>query len=206
MVVHRPNPEVQQRLSKLKSKFAGLLIDIHRYLQEASVSIQDFRIFVSFLTASEQNHSTLYFNNHLPRISSASSIDEIFAILSENHYWSHLNYHILEAVVDRFGNKYVQQLLDIYTREVNEFQSNTMLSDYCSSLSISDRQPVKPDFTPVKAKLDREWNGYGMSEMHHVHSHLCQQFQLPAHSLMFQTAEPGSVCIVWQVCDFTDSW
>ena len=198
-MVHRPNPEVRKRLTRLKSKFAGLLIDTHRYLREMSVSIEELKIFVSFLTASEENRSTLYFNHHIPRISSANSIDEIFALLSENHYWTHLNYHILEAVVDRFGNDHLRKLVDTYTQEVDEFQSTTTLSDYCSSLEVTDTRPIKPDFAPVKAHFDLDWSEYGMSQMKGVHSQMCQHFKLPSHSLMFQTAEPGSVCITWQV-------
>lgn len=190
---------MKRKLTKLKSKFASLLIDIHRFLQDVPVSIQEFRIFVSFLTASEENHSSLYFNNHLPRISKAASIDEIFALLSENHYWTHLNYHILEAVVDKFGNDDLQKKIDDYTSEVDAFESTTGVSDYCSSVSLSDKQPLKPDFTPVKAKMNYDWSSCTMSQIKSIQSQMCHQFQLPPHSLMFQTAEPGSVVITWQV-------
>ena len=190
---------MKKRLTKLKAKFAGLLIDTHKYLRDVPVSMQDLKIFVSFLTASDDNRSSLFFNNHIPRISSASSIDEIFSLLSENHYWTHLDYHILEAVVDRFGNKHLRKLVDSYTQEVDEFQNNTKLSDYCSSLEIKDTAPMKPDFTPVKARFDSDWQTYGMSQMQNVQSQMCQHFKLSSHSMMFQSAEPGSVCVTWLV-------
>ena len=101
--------------------------------------------------------------------------------------------------MDRFGNDYLRKLVDTYTQEVDDFQNNTKLSDYCSSLEISDTQPMKPDFTPVKARFDSDWDSYRMSQLQNVQSQMCQHFNLSSHSLMFQTAEPGSVCVTWLV-------
>ena len=194
-VIHRPNPDVNKRITKLKIKFADLLLETHKFLYESNVSIQEFRIFVSFLSASNDNRSSLYFRDHLPSISSASTLDQIFAILNENQYWNHFNYHLLEAVVEKYGNEKIRKLLSHYAEEVSDFQSSVSLSDYCVTLPFADRVPSKPDFTRIITRQEESWTDYSLKKVHDMHSSLCGEFDLPKHALMFQMADKGSVMI-----------
>lgn len=199
-MIHRPNPDVNQKITKLKLKFADLLLETHKFLYESKVSIQEFRIFVSFLSASNENRSSLYFRDHLTSISSAATLDQIFAILNENQYWNHFNYYLLEAVVDKYGNDRIRKLLLHYSEEVSDFQSSVSLSDYCTTMPFADRVPSKPDFTNMVTKQQQSWTGYSLTNVRNLHSSLCGEFGLPKHALMFQMADKGSV-IIRLLCD-----
>ena len=198
-MIHRPNPDVNQKITKLKLKFADLLLETHKFLYESNVSIQEFRIFVSFLSASNDNRSSLYFRDHLPSISSASTLDQIFAILNENQYWNHFNYHLLEAVVEKYGNDKIRKLLSHYAEEVSDFQSSISLSDYCVTLPFADRVPSKPDFTKLITRQEESWTDYSLKKVKDMHSSLCGEFGLPKHALMFQMADKGSVIIRYSI-------
>ena len=79
--------------------FADLLLETHRFLVTSKVSVEEFRIFVSFMSASKVNSSSLFFRDRLPSLTLATTIDQIFTIINENQYWNHFNYQLLEAIV-----------------------------------------------------------------------------------------------------------
>ena len=183
----------------LKFKFADLLLETHRYLQFSKVSIEEFRIYVSFMSSSSRNSSSLFFHDHLPSLSTASTIDQIFAILNENQYWNHFNYHLLEAVVRKFGDEKIQKQLEVYIDDLTAFESSVSLSQYTVSLPSVDKAPSRPDFTPVKTTIEQDWNAFSLLETRGLQKKMCTEFEINEHSLIFQSAEEGSVIITWLV-------
>ena len=193
------NPSVSRKIDNLKLLFADLLIDTHRYFVTSGVRIEDFRIFVSFMSASRTNSSSLFFRDHLPSLSSASTIDQLFTIINENQYWNHFNYQLLEAVIRKFGDKSIRAKLEDYIDNVVTFENTVSLSEY--SVNVSKDVPDKPDFTPVKTTLlsDKEWSTYSLAETRYLQMKLCDRLNIQEHALCYQDAEEGSVVIRWLI-------
>ena len=193
--------DVVRKIDNLKYMFADLLLETHSYLVTSGVSVEKFRIFVSFMSASRNNSSSLFFRDHLPSLSSVSTIDQIITIINENRYWNHFNYQLLEAVIRKFGNKSMQTQLEEYIDSVVTFENTVSLSEYTQSLPKDLSIPNKHDFTPVKTTLTSEnnWDSFTMAETRALQTKMCGELNLRGHSLLFQTAEEGSVVITWLV-------
>lgn len=177
-------------------------MEAHRYIVSSGVHLEEFRIFLSFMSASSSNSSSLFFRDHLPSLSTASSIDQMFAIVNENRYWNHFNYHLLEAVVRKFCNKTIQKKLEDYTEQVISFENTVTLSEYSLNVPQSLSIPDRPDFTQFKTTLTpeyKDWNKYKLLEARTLQMKMCDKLNMPQHALLFQTAEVGSIVMVWSV-------
>ncbi len=195
------NPLVSKKIENLKFMFADLLIDTHRYFVTSGVRLEDFRIFVSFMSASKTNSSSLFFRNHIPSLSSASTIDQLIAIINENQYWNHFNYQLLEAVIRKFGDGKIQTRLQNYIDCVTTFENSVSLSDYAVNVPKQLLMADKPDFTTVKTTLhsDKDWSTYSLAETRNLQMKLCDKLNIREHALCYQDAEEGSIIIKWLI-------
>jgi len=64
------------------------------------------------------------------QLSHASSISELFLILSGTSYWNFLNPNLFSHLVEKFGDGQTKQLKDKYLGELKGFQMLTIIEDF----------------------------------------------------------------------------
>ena len=91
--------------------------------------------------------------------------------------------------------------MEHYKDDVMAFENSVSLSEYSANVSQKETISSKPDFTPVRTtlKAEKNWDTYSLSEARALQKKMCGELDIQSHSLLFQSAEEGSVVITWLV-------
>ena len=96
--------------------------------QQGSVSVDDIQAFLMAPPTSLQLGNLL--QNKARQLSEASSISELFYILSGSPYWNFYNPYLLSHLVKEFGDEQLKQQKDKYLEELREFRMRTKVDDF----------------------------------------------------------------------------
>ena len=88
--------------------------------QQGSVSFNDIQAFLMAPPTSLQLGNLL--QSKALQLSEASSISELFYILSGSPYWNFYNPYLLSHLVEEFGDEQLKQQKDKYLKELKQFR------------------------------------------------------------------------------------
>ena len=182
----------------MNEKFAALLMITHDFLVANNVSPESLHVYLTQLSVSTKENIRT-FSDSMAEIISQSTINQIFAFLSRIGAWSFLNFHLLDSVANRFGNKSVIGEVEEYSQQIQVFKKETKLIDFLRVWSGRSPYGSLPDRMPLIAKLKAKWPEYTLADLARDQEYLASEFELEQHAFHFSNAEKGCVCIMWLV-------
>ena len=112
-----------ERVRKMKEKFARLIVNVlQKLLQIATIDLNQFRVYVTLIPASEKNPEDMITEDDKHRIQQADSIEKIFGLLG--NYWNYENIDLLVSIVKTYGDEDTLEMVKRYQEELRKFESD----------------------------------------------------------------------------------
>ena len=185
-------------MKKLQRKFASLLRKSFVAFQCMPDSAGGLRVFLNQLCADEKGSIQL-FEKQVLVITSHSTVEETFLLMSQMGAWDFINYHMLESVISEFELGDLSQPMNKHNEEIGAFMDETYLSDYLIVWDGCREMKSMIDRAPVIAKLKDKWGTYTLADIAKKQSVLASGFRLTSIVLQFEKAVSGSFYIMWSV-------
>ncbi len=197
---------VKRNICQIKQKFALLVTQILEKLEKMRTDVRRLRVYVSNFSASRKFENMLLFQLHLRDIREASSLDELFMLLSQFEYWSWDNYHLLSSIVETSGTPEMQDMVKTYRKELDVFRINTKLCHYMDVISESKQAMPRPDFEKLVVKMNERWSTYTLKCLEQFWESFVDEFSVAPYALTFRDAKPGCICMSFLVPAALTPW
>ena len=182
----------------MEESFSSLLLTASIELRKLEVPVDDVVLYLTSLKTSIQADEPL-FDKHTLSLLNASSLNQVFTMLSRTGAINFLNFRLLQLVVMKFGDQSLKDQVEKYSEEVTKFMRETKFIDFYRIWSGQAAHGSVPNCLPVVVKLDRKWPEATLSMIADMESYLAGEFQLNAFNFRFAQANPGCVSLVWLI-------
>ena len=164
---------------EIKSYFSKLLFDVRKSLQSQTVDVAELLELMN------------YFFGHSEYFRNVTTIQETFAVVTENGLWSYYHYSPLERLTKRLLPKdtEIKKLMTEYKSQLTGFQLTTKLIDYIKEKNLpSDDvtdQPTKftaEHYKKIKVviQLDRKVSELSLIYVEELWSAFAEEFNIPS--------------------------
>ena len=143
---------IEEEIKEFEEKYARLVQCVLVAFQQGSVSFTDIKARLMALPISLQPQFSNLVQNKARQLSEASSISELFFILSGSPFWNFYNPYLLSHLVDRFGNRQTKQQKDKYLEELRGFRMRTKVDDFMGKWTSASQ----PDSQELVLELQEE--------------------------------------------------
>jgi len=136
---------IGEEIKQFEEKYRNLVHSVLVGFQQGSISLRDILACLMVLPISRQLQLGNLLQNKARQLSQASSIKELFLILSETPYWNFLNPSLLSHLVEEFGDGPTKQQKNKYLEELRGFRMRTKVKDFMgkwTGTSQSDTQEL----------------------------------------------------------------
>ena len=181
--------DIDKGIQELECQFLKVVRKAGRDLR--TVDLSDIKFCVTQLPVSVKYQHLCFLRQYRSAISTAKSVDEIFAILGE--YWDFLNCGLLDEVVRQLGNDPTKQLMKQYMEKLKEFRMRTKLGDFFGRAA----QNIPPHFTTFVTELGEGWKECTLEDLEQFRKELARSMYLKEYAMHFKCAEVDSVAITW---------
>ena len=188
--------QVAMKIKALQRKFAQLGILAHRELKD--VPLPEIRIFIKSISADEKESIPLY-TQSMAEMLTTTSVEEVISLCSRIGVWDFYNFQVLEDVAVEFRCSTLQQKLAEYTAEVEDFKSDTKLSDFLRVWSGRTPHGSIPDCEPVIVKVKKHWPNYTLQDVAEFEGYLAKEFKVRQLVFKLSNAREGCVSLMWLV-------
>ena len=127
--------------------------------QRGSVTFEGIQAFLLAPPTSLQLGSLL--RSDALQLSQASSIIQLFYMLSGSPYWNFYNPYLLSHLVEEFGNRQIKQRKDKYLEELRAFRMRTKVVDFVGKWTGSSQ----PDTQELVVELGEVWRNRNLEEL-----------------------------------------
>ena len=189
---------VRENMKRLQRKFAGLLRKSFVAIQRVPDLAGSLRVFLNQRCVDKKGSIQLL-EKRVLEITSHSTVEETFLLLSEIGAWDFINYEMLEDIISDFELEGLSQPITEHKKEISAFMDETVLADYLTVWDGCREMSAMTDRTPVIAKLKDDWGAYTLADVAEQKCNLASGFRLTSIVLQFENACSGSVYIVWSV-------
>ena len=183
---------LERETTKIRGKFAGLIIDIISSISEKGITVKSFLTFlkeIKYVSASltTATDPKLFFT---PKVlheikTTCSDIDDIFSKLEG--YYSWFNFDLIEVIVATFCEE-VNQKLSRYKANLKKYCRNRLC--LLPDLLIGEHSE---NFTLCIFKVDKEWEMIRVSEVQIVMSIICEILEIDPIAFLFRAACNGCI-------------
>ena len=140
---------IKKEIDELKKKYETLTSDVLNAFKRGKLSVEDIMQHIRQLPDPLKQQCRKFILDQASSLSRASSIEEIFLILS--FYWDFLNPGLLVHLTDRFDQ--AKTLVDKYMKDLRGFQKRTKLKDLINVLT----SPARPNSDQIVMVLKDKW-------------------------------------------------
>ena len=193
-----------QNKRNITAKYAALLINVYKTLQEKRFDIREFRLFLIVRFPP---------GDCIPQ---SEDFGEIFEAITRNGLWDFWNYQLLEDIVHQFGadddqlNDWVKE----YKAHLAGFKACTKIIDYIAvveSDSSFDESDLDQPTQPKQAKYDRKYyhklslrlkvkvTDQSLSYVDDIWRSVSQYLLLPPLSAFLDHIYKSSITVVWLI-------
>ena len=184
----------KKNITKIRGKFSWLIVEISRKLQQAQVSIEDFRLFVAtFFSPTLQDAAAV-----VAELEKATNFSTLLQVLTKHGMWSYENYHFLESVIEMYVPD-LRKDMEGYLEHLEGFRLATKLEHYIAALDTLPN-PESPDseiFSRIKTKLQVKPSERTLKYIDDLWKSLSIHFNLPPYQLLLEKIKKGCVTITW---------
>ena len=109
---------------------------------------------------------------------------------------SYLNYHLVEDMVEKFGDDKLKADMQKYRTNLKKFRRQTTVSDFLvisRGKHAAILEPPRENCAELSVKLDEEGEDTTMEDVERIRKYIAHKMSLPLHTISFYTVEEGSV-------------
>ena len=180
--------DIDREIRELEDEFLKVVKEAAKNLRTAELS--DVKLCLTQLPVSVRFRHIRFLEHNLSAIASATSVDEILAILGL--YWNYYNCSLLDEVVHQLGSDQTKQLMERYMEKLRRFRLKTKLRDFAGKLTHRI-----PHFHKLVTKMDEKWEERTLEDLEEFRKELAQSMLLENYAIHIMSAEEGCVEITW---------
>jgi len=126
---------LEEEIKQFEEKFEDLVDCVLRAFERGGVSLQRVLECLRQLPVSRKHQGGEFLQSHTALLCQASSIDELFFILSL--YWDFLNPNLLTHLANKIGDKQAMRSVEEYLKDLRKFRMRTKIVDLIDKWSRS---------------------------------------------------------------------
>ena len=189
---------LEEEIKQFEEKYADLVVSVRNAFKRGGISFEKVQNRLMQLPVSLKQYARLL-QSEASRLARASSIDELFFILSP--HWDFLNPSLLAYLAHRFGDERTKRSVAEYLGELREFRKRTKISNFIELWT----GVLLPDTQEVVMELGDNWKEKSLEQLEKLRieiSHkLCfENYVMPLKEVKVSSVDavfslPGSVDI-----------
>ena len=188
--------EIAGEAAQLEERFVNVLmhtkICFAEKEAESGTFLDRFKITLTTLPLSKKHQHLKFLKNEKERIKRARNSEEIFDILED--YWNYSDYDLLEFIIKEFGMKELQEEMDIYIAELEQFEKKTTIQDY-DSASLGE-MIIPEDFRTVTIEQGKDPLKCTLYDVRQFENDVVNQAALNKFALFRRSIKSSSVKVV----------
>jgi len=152
---------IEEEIKQFEEKYRNLVHSVLVAFQQGSVSFRDIQACLMALPISRQLQLGNLLQSKTRQLFQASSIKELFLILSETPYWNFLNPSLLSHLVEEFSDGQTKQQKNKYLEELRGFRMRTKVDDFMGKWTGTSQ----PDTQELVVELDEVWRKRNLEQL-----------------------------------------
>ena len=209
----------QRNIAMIKTKFSALMTTSCRSLQTRKIDVFNVVRFLTIMYSSPDSRDD--FDTDITVWESAKNLDEIFYILSKRKLWDHINYFLLQSIIERFADddielksmmkQYQKDLTghilalkipayliatDAYKHSKNSTTNSKDDINLTFSFSSEEMQEL---FKKLEVKVDAKITDHSFSYIIDLWQSLSEQFVLLQPAMILHEIAEGCIGITWLI-------
>ena len=150
---------LEEEIKQFEKKYKDLVNCVLNSFITEGVSIRRVLNCLRQLPVSLKLQCVKFLQSQAARLSRASSIDELFFILSP--YWDFLNPNLLAHLAHRFSDDETVRLVDKYLAELKEFRMQTKINNFIDKWTGR----LLPDTQDIVMELGDDWKEKSLEQL-----------------------------------------
>ena len=149
---------LEEEIKQFEEKYADLVVSVRNAFKRGGVSFEKVQNRLLQLPVSLKQYARLL-QIEASRLARASSIDELFFILSP--HWDFLNPSLLAYLARRFGDDQTIRSVDEYLSELKEFRMRTKINNFIDMWTGI----LPPDTQEIVMELGDNWKEQSLEQL-----------------------------------------
>ena len=150
---------LEEEIKQFEEKYSDLVVYVRDAFKAGRVTLIMVQNCLLQLPVSLKLQCAKFLQNQASQIVGASSIDELFFILSP--HWDFLNPSLLAHLAHKFGDDQVKKSVDTYLAELKEFRMRTKINDFIDKWTGTDL----PDTQDFVMELEDNWGEQSLEQL-----------------------------------------
>jgi hypothetical protein len=165
-------------------------------LKESSETVVQFRdTFLLSIDVFEKERHAPFFASYANKLCEASTFDALFMIFGL--YWDYLNYHLLDCLVQEYGDADTKRLMDKYVEDVSSFMEATTLQVFWRIEQYLKSTPP-PGFVKTIVRYDRGISATStLKDVEDIRLKINKNTQIRKFAILLSAITEGSLLITW---------
>ena len=185
-----------REINEFESKYQDLTNNVLKAFKSGNISIENVKSHLMQLPVSLKLPCNKFFQSQASCLARASSIEELFWILST--YWDFMNPSLLAHLAHSFGDDRIRKLVDKYTEELREFRRRTKVKDF---INLWTGRPI-PDYHKIAVEMKDDWN---LEQLEEFRIKLSHERWLEGYVLRFDGTKDACVAAIFSLPMAIDS-
>jgi hypothetical protein len=136
-----------------------------------------------------------FFASYANKLCEASTFDALFMIFGL--YWDYLNYHLLDCLVQEYGDADTKRCMKEYVEDVSSFMETTTLQVFWKIESCLKSIPP-PGFTETIVKYERGISAIStLKDVEDIRLKINENTQIRKFAIFLSTITESSILITW---------
>ena len=187
-----PSSKIDE-FNDLSDKFYAISHSLFRHLEDTHVHPRDVRA-----------HLTVLDSRNLIKEASAietkaCTLTKLFNFLNSS-VWNFIDYHLMEYVIKKFGNKDLKKRMAQYIHELEIFENHTTITQL---IEVWDFTPKDCEYATCTVKIDKDPTCVTISDLNMLRKKICGEFwphlsECASHVLHNCKLRIGCFAVTWR--------
>ena len=188
---------LEEEIKQFEEKYADLVVFVRNAFKRGGVSFEKVQNGLMQLPVSLKQYARLLQNeaSHLAR---ASSIDELFFILSP--HWDFLNPSLLAYLTHRFGDEHTIRSVEEYLGELKVFRMRTKINSFIDKWTGI----LPPDTQEIVMELGDNWREQSLEQLEEFRIEVSRKRCFEDYVMPLKRIKVSSVDAVFSLPDSVD--
>ena len=187
---------IKNKAAKLKKRFTSVVIHTKICFidkeEESRKFLRDFKITLTSLPLFTQYEDKDFLKEEENRIDEAKNVVEIFKILEP--YWNYVDYDFLEHIIEEFGTSELQEEMEKYITELDQFEKETTVHDFNSA--TQGKVIVPAHYRNLAVKLEKDPKRFTLHDVRQFKKSLLNESSLKEYAVLLEGVSCSSVEIL----------
>ena len=195
----QPQPDnLEEEIMRFEKKYEDLVNCVLNAFRKGGVSIRKVLNCLRQLPVSLKLQCGEFLQSQAARLCQASSIDELFFILSP--YWDFLNPNLLAHLAYRFGDDETIRLVDEYLAELKEFRMQTKINNFIDKWTGT----LLPDTQEIVMELGDNWREQSLEQLEELRIEVSRKSCFEDYVMPLKRIKVSSVDAVFSLPESVD--